>query len=270
MREFFVPPESEIDILGRSSKGDQPKWYANGIWYKADHMGYEGLSEVVVSRLLHKTNIQNFVDYEPIKIEFDNHRRSGCLSKDFMKKGNELIPLQRLFRSEFGFYGLSDKLMELPDAKERILFTAQYVANRTGLVGFGEYLTAMLEMDALFLNTDRHVMNIAIINDPKRERFELCPYFDFGLSLLADLQFFWLAGDVNKHILRASGKPFGTFRSQVEAAEELYGNQFRYWFTMEDVDEVLDDLEEYYADDILKRVRYVLEQQMAKYDSWKR
>ena len=31
-------------ITDSSSKGNQPKWLTDGLWYKADHMGYEGLS----------------------------------------------------------------------------------------------------------------------------------------------------------------------------------------------------------------------------------
>ena len=43
-------------ITDSSSKGNQPKWLADGLWYKADHMGYEGLSEIVISKLLAETN----------------------------------------------------------------------------------------------------------------------------------------------------------------------------------------------------------------------
>ena len=34
---------------GHTSKGNQLKWKLGDQWYKADHMGYEGLSEVLVS-----------------------------------------------------------------------------------------------------------------------------------------------------------------------------------------------------------------------------
>ena len=34
-----------------SSKGNQLKWENEDTWYKADYMGYEGLSEYVISRL---------------------------------------------------------------------------------------------------------------------------------------------------------------------------------------------------------------------------
>ncbi len=33
-----------------SSKGNQSKWFSDGNWYKADGLGYEALSEVLVSR----------------------------------------------------------------------------------------------------------------------------------------------------------------------------------------------------------------------------
>lgn len=37
-----------------TSKGDQLKWKIGNIWYKSDYMGYEGLSETLVSHLLQK------------------------------------------------------------------------------------------------------------------------------------------------------------------------------------------------------------------------
>lgn len=51
---------SEQDIRTnsrQSSKGNQLKWYKNGIWYKADYTGYEGLTEYVVSNLLKYSNL---------------------------------------------------------------------------------------------------------------------------------------------------------------------------------------------------------------------
>ena len=32
----------------QSSKGNQLKWENDGIWYKADYTGYEGLSEYMI------------------------------------------------------------------------------------------------------------------------------------------------------------------------------------------------------------------------------
>ena len=32
------------ETLNHTSKGNQLKWKCDGYWYKADHMGYEGLA----------------------------------------------------------------------------------------------------------------------------------------------------------------------------------------------------------------------------------
>lgn len=246
-----------IESAMHSSKGNQPKWCVKNIWYKADHMGYEGLAEVVVSRLLKYSNITNFVEYNPVKIEYGYHCRSGCYSKNFLEKGYELIPLERLHRLYKG-KGLSKKLKELSDTKSKIEYTVDFVQSVTDLKNFGEYLTAMLEIDALFLNEDRHTNNIAVIRNPETNHFTLCPYFDMGLSLLSDLDEFWLEGDTENHIKRVSAKPFGSFDLQVKAAQDLYGKQLKTCFTENNLNEIFDDLREYYNESIVKRVKFII------------
>lgn len=44
----------------------------------------------------------------------------------------------------------------------------------------------MLEIDAFFLNEDRHTNNIAVQYNAADDTYALCPLFDNGLSLLAD------------------------------------------------------------------------------------
>ncbi len=261
MQQIKLSEKEIIESANHSSKGNQPKWFVNGIWYKADHMGYEGLAEVVVSKLLAKTNITDFVEYEPVKIEFGYHNRSGCYSKNFLKKGYELIPLERLHRL-YKKVGLANKLKEFDNAKDRIKYTVDFVESVTNIKSFGEYLTAMLEIDALFLNEDRHTNNIAIIRNPESNEFSLCPFFDQGLSLLSDLDSFWLDGNIEKHIMRVTAKPFGTFKAQVAAARELYGKQLNIQFTMEDVNLILEELNEYYNIEILNRVNYIIKKQL--------
>lgn len=261
MQQIKLSEKEIIESANHSSKGNQPKWFVNGIWYKADHMGYEGLVEVVISKLLAKTNITNFVEYKSVKIEFGYYNRNGCYSHNFLTKGDELIPLERLHRL-YKKIALSRKLREFDNARDRIKYTVDFVEEVTNLKGFGEYLTAMLEIDALFLNEDRHTNNIAIIRNPDTKEFNLCPYFDQGLSLLSDLDGFWLEGNIDKHIMRVTAKPFGTFKAQVSAAQELYGKQLKINFSMTDVDRILDELKEYYNDEIIDRVRYVIEMQL--------
>ena len=261
MKQVKLSEKEIIESANHSSKGNQPKWFVDGIWYKADHMGYEGLAEVVISRLLKQTNITNFVGYYPCKIEFGYHNRSGCYSHNFLQKRYELIPLERLHRL-YTTIGLSQKLKEFDNAKDRIKYTVGFVENVTKIKGFGKYLTAMLEIDALFLNEDRHTNNIAIIRNPNTNEFSLCPYFDQGLSLLSDLDGFWLDGDTEKHIARVTAKPFGTFKAQVSAAWELYGKQLDIQFSPDDVKYILDEMKGYYSDEILNRVKFIIKNQL--------
>ena len=256
MKQVKLSEKEIIESANHSSKGNQPKWCVGNIWYKADHMGYEGLAEIVVSRLMKKTNINNFAEYYPVKIEFSHYNRNGCFSFNFLKKDEELIPLERLHRLYNGV-GLSNKLKDM-EIKEKIRYTVDFVEETTGLKGFGIYLTAMLEIDAFFLNEDRHTNNIAVIRNANKKEFRLCPYFDQGLSLLSDLEAFWLEGSADNHILRVEAKPFGSFASQVNAARALYGKQLQIYFTMNDVDEALCDMKEYYNPEIINRVNYIL------------
>jgi len=77
---------------GHTSKGNQLKWKLGDQWYKADHMGYEGLSEVLVSRLLHKAELKYpFVEYHPVEIVYKGQILLGCRSKNFLKE-NQKFP----------------------------------------------------------------------------------------------------------------------------------------------------------------------------------
>ena len=64
--------------------------------------------------------------------------------------------------------------------------------------------------------------------------------------------------------MKVTAKPFGTFKPQVSAAQELYGKQLEIKFMLKDVDEILEDLNEYYNEEILNRVRFVIENQLNK------
>ena len=55
MIELFEQDEKKFDR--QSSKGNQIKWENNGMWYKADYMGYEGLAEYMISHLLAKSTL---------------------------------------------------------------------------------------------------------------------------------------------------------------------------------------------------------------------
>ena len=81
---------------GYTSKGDQPKWQWKGKWYKADYMGYEALSEVLISRLLKRSNVSGFAEYGPVRIRYQGRELPGCVSDNFRDKDEILVPLERL------------------------------------------------------------------------------------------------------------------------------------------------------------------------------
>lgn len=51
---------SPLHKSGHTSKGDQLKWKIDDRWYKADYMGYEGLSQVLVSDRLCQVIVGTF------------------------------------------------------------------------------------------------------------------------------------------------------------------------------------------------------------------
>jgi len=255
----------QMHTEGHSSKGDQPKWNFGGKWYKADYMGYESLSEVVISRLLHKSSVIDFVEYSPVMIKTKGKSIPGCESTNFRAKNEYLVPFERLHRIYYG-KGLAKALAEMPTAGERIKYTVDFIENVTGISNAGAYITMLLELDAFFLNEDRHTNNLAVIRNENSKEYHFCPVFDNGLALLSDKNDYPVDSDIYECISRVNAKPFDVnFDEQLFAAEELYGAQVRFEFKRKDVLEALEDLSEIYSADIIERVEKVLLEQMRKY-----
>ena len=252
-------------IQGHTSKGDQPKWQLDGYWYKADHMGYEALAEVLISRLLKKSNIANFVEYDPVLIQYQGKESPGCVSRSFRDKDEMFVPFERLHRAYRG-QGLATALAGMADPAERIQYTVDFIEQTTGLTDVGPYLTLLLELDSLFLNEDRHTNNLAVIRNEETKEFRLCPIFDNGLALLSDKNDYPLDWDVYDCISRVRAKPFDTdFDAQVEAAENLYGTQLKLQFSKYDITKELERLKDLYPQEILSRAESVLREQLRKY-----
>ena len=252
-------------IQGHTSKGDQPKWQLDGKWYKADHMGYEALAEVLISRLLKRSNVTNFVEYEPVLIQCQGREVPGCVSRSFRGKDEMLVPFERLHRAYKG-QGLAAALGGMTDPQERVRYTVDFIEQTTGLTGVGAYLTLLLELDSFFFNEDRHTNNLAVIRNEKTLEFRLCPVFDNGLALLSDRNDYPLEKNVYDCIDSVRAKPFDLdFDTQVEAAEELYGPQLKFQFSRYDIPKELETLSELYPKETLDRVERVLYEQMRKY-----
>ena len=103
---------------------------------------------------------------------------------------------------------------------------AERTVEITNLSEFPRYLTMLFEIDALVLNDDRNLNNIAVIEQDGR--YDYCPFFDQGAGLLSNTQFspMDIAPEALIRDLRA--RPFGTtFNRQMHTAQTLYGRQLQ-------------------------------------------
>lgn len=265
MKTINVDEVFRIETNNHSSKGDQPKWLISGKYYKADHMGYEGLSEYLAAELLKRSNLTDFVEYKPVKIIYDCKEHMGCESRNFLKKDEELITFERLHRAYTG-KNLSKTVAQMGDVKDRIIYTIDFLESVTGLENIGQYLTSIAEIDMIFLNEDRHFNNLSLIRNEDKQ-FSLSPIFDNGLSFLADTTLDYPMGiDVYDAIPKLSAKPFSSdFNAQTEALEELYGTQVVIHAEKRDIQAILNSLKEYYPEDIISRVSDIVFEQMRRY-----
>lgn len=232
---------------GHSSKGNQLKWEKDGFWYKADALGYEGLAEVVVSALLKESELEDFVEYTPAFIRYRGKIYRGCRSRNFREEGEEIVTLEKLYRMLTGM-SLAQELAHIAETRQRIVHTVNFVENVTGLQDFGRYLAQLLEIDAFFLNEDRHTNNIALLYRERTDVYRPCPSFDMGLSLFADTtDSFPMTDGYETCLKRIRAKPFSRdFLEQMDAADTLYGDYLRFGMSRCGVHHLIDGLREAY------------------------
>lgn len=264
MVELFEQDERQNNR--QSSKGNQLKWNNNGIWYKADYTGYEGLAEYMISHLLLKSSLRQdeFVLYEPEQLRYKDVVYSGVKSNDFLEKDWQLITLERLFMTFFG-QSLYQSIFKISDPEKRLIFLVEQVERVTNLSDFGVYMNKLFTMDAFFLNEDRHTHNIAILMN-KDGRFAYSPIFDNGAGLLADTSLDYPLGkDVYLQIKEVRAKTISAdFDEQLDLSEKLYGNHLKFHFHAKDISDLLDGIS-IYSQEEKDRVRDILLSQMKKY-----
>lgn len=250
----------------QSSKGNQLKWENEGIWYKADYTGYEGLAEYVISHLLEKSSLktEEYVLYNPVQIRYKKRVYNGVESHNFLKPNWQIITLERLFKSHTGL-SLYESIWKIRDHSERLEFLVEYTERMTGLRDFGKYISCLLALDAFFLNEDRHMHNIAVLMNDQGQ-FDYCPIFDNGAGLLSDTMMDYPMGeDVLELMETVESKTISfDFDEQLDIAESQYGCQVHFQFNKEDVDQLLEAVD-IYSKAEKERVRTVIYQQMRKY-----
>ena len=222
-----IKPVTDKKIAETSSKGNQEKWLENGKWYKLDQFGYEALAEVMTSRILEQSNIEKdtpftFVRYEMQTVKVHGFQRTACVSRNFLQSGQSLLTVNALFR-QLSATPLIKQLGKLPSDKRRIAYLARAVSEMTGLADFDKYLALLFEIDALILNDDRHLNNIAVLEE--NGRFLYCPIFDNGAGLLSNMQI--LRADIDpKGLMKTlTASPFQmTFNRSLSTSRALFGS----------------------------------------------
>ncbi len=267
MKVSTDPRKQEQRLVWTSSKGNQNKWCIDGVWYKEDGLGYEALAEVLISRLLEKSNVDNYVAYDYEWLDKNGCLRRGCRSKSFMlPEDDKTVSVDRLFQLYYG-ESAANAVLKFPEIEDRVRYVADSVERITGLKDFGIYLKKVITLDALFLNEDRHFHNIAVIQK-KDGTYRECPVFDNGASLFSDVTGDYpLRMGLEECYQTIQAKPFSTdFDRQLDACDLLFGGfRFQAKFTIKDVEQILAEFKGIYEDAVLYRVQETMRIQMRKY-----
>lgn len=245
-----------------SSKGNQFKWFKDGIWYKADYLGYEGLAEVVASDILQYSNFDRYCKYQPEKIKINDEVYSGCKSEDFLHKGETLLTLEKLGllykNSSLGMFLAGHAMFD-----DKIRITMDFIRS-LNISGADRYLTALIEFDALILNEDRHTNNICCIR--RQDGLHIGPVFDNGCSFLSNTGMHSMKKEPEYLINETEARPFSkSFSIQKKYMEAETGVVFKTAYDMTKLRNVLDKCADYYPDSMLSRVEKVVEIQLQKY-----
>ncbi len=114
------------------------------------------------------------------------------------------------------------------------------------LRAFPQYLTLLFDVDMLFLNDDRNLKSIAVLE--QGVRYSYCPIFDNGAGLLSNTQLSPMDIASAALIMATKARSFNTtFNQQIIKARDLYGPQLKMlWLTARDIAQVIEPMLAYY------------------------
>ena len=139
----------------------------------------------------------------------------------------------------------------------QILLTGVDIEHTERRQNFQNTLSRLLELDALFLNQDRHLNNIALLHTDFG--CKPCPIFDCGASFLLDFNLYRPDIETRAFLSKAQCLPFkSSFTRTVHTAQSLYGKQLEVDFARSDIEPLLDAYLDYYP----KQFRYLLKERV--------
>ena len=239
-------------VAATSSKGNQEKWYdkETNAWYKLDRIGFEALSEAVASEILRKySNIEKELGYQIVPYHIDSvdvhkAKRNASISPNFLKEGQSIQTAYHILKRVLGpdYQKVLADEKTIPNRLKKIVDTIETIS---GLQNFGQYLTLLFEVDALIANEDRHLNNIAIIEE--NGTYQYCPLFDNGEGFMLDNVKYPFDVETKGLMKHLRAKPFQCrFGTLLSAARELYGTQLKITCTADEISEVIEAYLEWY------------------------
>lgn len=176
IKTFSIDDEYLIRASG-TSDGMQDKFFKDGLWFKLDRHGGEGLAEAAASVILKRSGLcaDGFVEYFPCVINGKN----GCYSENFLKGDESFVTFYRLYKNVTG-RDLAQVCAAM-DYDDAIEYVINFVKQQTNL-DVHEYLANTFALDRAILNEDRHFNNLGVIYDGRT--FKTAPIFDNGKSFL--------------------------------------------------------------------------------------
>lgn len=130
-------------------------------------IGHECVNELIADRLLTLLGIDHLhytLIHADIQVQGRTQETWLCASEDFKQRGEDKVALDV-------YYELERREGETP--------LAFCIRN-----GWADYVYAMLVVDYLLLNRDRHGANIEVLRNTRKRTIRLAPIFDHGLSLI--------------------------------------------------------------------------------------
>lgn len=210
IKEIYVDVSDRFRLQA-TTKGNQIKWHRGNLWIKADSMGYESIAEYLSTILESYIRGLKYVKYDLCTVKETGTGKmktyNCCVSESFLTGSEYIVSAQRMIYAILG----TEKAKDLVVKKTGVDLLAHTIEICNRCTGIDEltiykYLSTICKLDAITLNEDRHLNNIAFIYDGKKYR--LAPIFDNGMGLLADTESFPLNKGYSVWMQSVRARPF--------------------------------------------------------------
>ena len=210
IREIYVDVSDRFKLQA-TTKGNQIKWHRGNLWIKADSMGYESIAEYLSTILESYIRGLKYVKYDLCTVKETGTGKmktyNCCVSESFLTGSEYIVSAQRMIYAILGTEKAKDLVVKRTGV-DLLAHTIEICSRCTGIdeLTIYKYLSTICKLDAITLNEDRHLNNIAFIYDGKKYR--LAPIFDNGMGLLADTESFPLNRGYSVWMQSVRARPF--------------------------------------------------------------